>query len=136
MDTNDVLLRLYRRGGIDAAKVFLGGESEDQLDFPKAQQGGFAGGLFAIFVPSTDRLDRPEPKTDPQEIDASVAMQAPIELTHAQKVVFGMGSLLFRIERQAKGAVCVCRNVQDIERCLDTSALAAVLSSRRRGSYR
>ena len=51
---NDVLLRLYRRGGADAPRAFLEGEAKGQLDLPMAQQGGFVGGLFAIFVPSTD----------------------------------------------------------------------------------
>jgi hypothetical protein len=54
---NDVLLRLYRRGGADAPRAFLDGEDKGQLDLPMARQGGFAGGLFAIFVPSP----RPEP---------------------------------------------------------------------------
>src|SRR5262245_15082927 len=51
---NDVLLRLYRRGGSDAPKAFLEGEANGQLNLPMARQGGFAGGLFAIFIPSTD----------------------------------------------------------------------------------
>ena len=45
---NDVLLRLYRRG------AFLEGEGKGQLDLPTARQGRFAGGLFAIFVPSAN----------------------------------------------------------------------------------
>ena len=45
---NDVLLRLYRRGGADAPQAFLAGESKGQLDLPKAHQGRFAGGLFAL----------------------------------------------------------------------------------------
>ena len=49
---NDVLFRLFRRGGTDAPRAFLEGEGKGQLDFPMARQGGFAGGLFAIFVPS------------------------------------------------------------------------------------
>ena len=49
---NDVLLRLYRRSGTDAPRAFLEGEAKGHLDLPMAQQGGFAGGLFAIFVPS------------------------------------------------------------------------------------
>jgi membrane dipeptidase len=53
---NDVLLRLWRRGAPNAVKAFLEGETKGHLDFPKARQGGFAGGLFAIFVPSTDRV--------------------------------------------------------------------------------
>jgi hypothetical protein len=51
---NDVLLRLYRRGGTDAPRAFLEGEGNGQLDLPMARQGGFAGGLFAIFVPSAN----------------------------------------------------------------------------------
>src|SRR5688572_20796535 len=49
---NDILLRLFKRGGADAAQSFLTGEGKGQLDLPMARQGGFAGGLFAIFVPS------------------------------------------------------------------------------------
>lgn len=49
---NDVLLRLYQRSGTDAPRAFLEGEAKGHLDLPLAQQGGFAGGLFAIFVPS------------------------------------------------------------------------------------
>ena len=56
---NDVLLRLYRRSGTDAPRVFLQGEAEGHLDLPMAQQGGFAGGLFAIFVPSTNGASGP-----------------------------------------------------------------------------
>ena len=48
---NDVLLRLYRRGGTDVSRAFLEGDAKGQLDLPMASQGGFVGGLFAIFVP-------------------------------------------------------------------------------------
>ena len=39
----------------DAVSAFLQGEDKGQLDSPKAREGGFAGGLFAIFVPSTEK---------------------------------------------------------------------------------
>ena len=39
---NDVLLRLYRKE--DAAKAFMEGDGKGQLDFPRAREGGFAGG--------------------------------------------------------------------------------------------
>ena len=55
---NDALLRLYRRGGADGPRAFLDGEEKGHLDLPKAAQGGFAGGLFAVFVPSARRSDR------------------------------------------------------------------------------
>ena len=48
-------------------------------------------------------------------------------MTEAQRTVFSMVSLLYRIERQSQGRVRVCRTVDDIETCLDDAALAAVL---------
>src|SRR5258708_36271335 len=56
---NDILLRLYMRGGADAPRAFLDGETKGQLDLPKARQGGFAGGVFAIFVPSPGAASAP-----------------------------------------------------------------------------
>ena len=66
---NDVLLRLYRRGGTDVSRAFLEGEAKGQLDLPMARQGGFVGGLFAIFVPSSDGQNGPN---DEQPLNASV----------------------------------------------------------------
>jgi len=109
---NDVLLRLYRRGGPDAAAAFLGGEDQGHLDLRKARRGGFAGGLFAIFVPSPGRKAASPPAVD---------------VTDAQQTVFAMTSLLFRIERESRGRVRICRNVGDIESCLADDVLAAVL---------
>jgi membrane dipeptidase len=36
---NDVLLRLYRRGGTDAPQAFLEGEAKGQLDLPYGASG-------------------------------------------------------------------------------------------------
>ena len=128
---NDVLLRLWRRGVPDAVKTFLEGETEGQLDFPKAWQGGFAGGLFAIFAPSADHVPpayRPdEHKTASGENESSTIAPPRIALTLAQRAVFAMSALLFRMARESKGALRVCRNVEEIEHCLDGRVLAAVL---------
>jgi membrane dipeptidase len=48
-------------------------------------------------------------------------------LTQAQRAVFAMTALLFRIERESKGALRVCRNAQEIGECLEARVLAAVL---------
>ena len=52
---NDVLLRLYKRASAEAVTAFLDCEEKGQLDLAKARQGGFAGGLFAMFVPPPSR---------------------------------------------------------------------------------
>ena len=127
---NDVLLRLHMRGGADAVTAFLQGEEKGHLDLPKALKGGFAGGLFAIFVPSPKRKDRANGEAAPQETGSVVGNDpAPpaVDAAEAQRVVFAMASLLFRIERESNGRVRVCRTVADIESCLADGALAAVL---------
>jgi membrane dipeptidase len=120
---NDVLLRLNRRAGGDPVAAFLQGEDKGHLDLPKAQKGGFAGGLFAIFVPSPKRTNSETPSP---QISSEVAPPA-VDTAEAQRVVFAMASLLFRIERESQGRVRVCRTVGDIESCLAGDVLAAVL---------
>jgi membrane dipeptidase len=131
---NDALLRLYRRDSADAVAAFLRGEDKGHLDLPKARKGGFAGGLFAIFVPSPKRKDAADSATPAQETKSdtgSVVGNDPappaVEITEAQRVVFAMAALLYRIEREAEGRVRICRDVGDIESCLAGDVLAAVL---------
>jgi membrane dipeptidase len=116
---NDVLLRLHRRPGGDAAVAFLQGEDNGQLDLPKAREGGFAGGLFAIFVPSPER-QKPSGGETPSP-------ESHVDLAEAQRSVVAMAALLYRIESQSEGRVRVCRDAGDIERCVDDDVLAAVL---------
>src|SRR4029077_19554087 len=123
---NDVLLRLHRRAGGDPVAAFLQGEDKGQLDLPKARQGGFAGGLFAIFVPSPARK-KPSPSATPSPQFSSDPSPPSVDIAEAQRVVFAMAALLFRIERESQGRVRICRNVDDIESCLADGVLAPVL---------
>ena len=63
---NDVLLRLWLKKSEGAVRDFLDGDGEGQVDLPRLQKGGVAGGLFAIFpppditdFPDDDALNRP-----------------------------------------------------------------------------
>jgi membrane dipeptidase len=123
---NDALLRLHLRAGTDAARAFLEGEVKGQLDLPKAREGGFAGGLFAIFVPSPRKPKEPSAPDDVASV-ASVAFPPAVEATTAQRTVFAMASLLLRIEQESQGSVRICRTVAEIEQCLADSVLAPVL---------
>src|SRR3954462_14137525 len=125
---NDALLRLFMHEAADAPRAFIDGGRKGQLDLPMAVQGGFAGGLFAIFVPA------PSPPTARAENTAPVSstapgapMPPPLDLATAQAAVSSMASILIRIEREANGRLRVCRTADDIRHCIDTGVLAAVL---------
>ena len=137
---NDVLLRLYKRASADAVGAFLNGEEKGQLDLAKARRGGFAGGLFAMFVPSPSRKNGAKNAANngvqsaqaqgasgqaPADVTADPAPPT-VELNEAQRTVFAMLSLLYRIARDSEGRVRVCRDAKDIERCLKDDVLAAV----------
>ena len=124
---NDVLLRLYRRGGTDVSRAFLEGDAKGQLDLPMARQGGFVGGLFAIFVPSGDDHNGPNGETASQRVNSGARSALTVELAPAQRAVLSMVSLLLRIERNSTGRVRICRNVTDIQQALKDDVLAAVL---------
>jgi membrane dipeptidase len=132
---NDALLRLYRRGGDDAIAGFLHGTDKGQLDLAKARQGGFAGGLFAIFVPSPEKKEAEKKQTEKKEADgkavepnfAAAPSPPAVDAAAAQRSVNAMVSLAYRIERQAEGRLRVCRSVAEIERCFADDAVAAVL---------
>jgi membrane dipeptidase len=127
---NDVLLRLSRREGAEAVSAFLDGEEKGHLDLVKARQGGFAGGLFAIFVPSPERKSSSGGDASAKPSDSPIGNDPSppaVDMAVAQQTVFAMASLLFRIERESKGRLRVCRTAADIEKCLDDDVLAAVL---------
>ena len=108
---NDVLLRLHRRGGADAPRLFLEGAEKGHLDLPKATEGGFAGGLFAVFVPSPRQSDAPASETPGPNVETLPRTAAPVDLGSAQSVALGMISLLLRIEAESHGRVRICDGV-------------------------
>jgi membrane dipeptidase len=124
---NDVLLRLHRRGEGDAPRLFLEGASKGHLDLPKAAEGGFAGGLFAVFVPSPRQPDAPASETPGPVVDTMPRTAASVDLASAQSVALGMISLLLRIEAESDGRVRICRGIGDIAQCMKDGVLAAVL---------
>ncbi len=123
---NDVLLRLMRRGGKSPERAFLEGENAGHLDWPRMRAGGFAGGFFAVFVPSPEEpgLDIDAMMSQPRY---DVPLPSALDSSEAQRIALHMAALLMRIERSSKGQVEVCRSAAQIRRCIDSGVLASVL---------
>ncbi len=126
---NDVLLRLYRRGGADAAHSFMNGEIIDgkpagQLDYPRSMEAGFAGGFFAIFVPSAE-YGNPDDLMRLPSYDIPLPPQS--EFAFAQAATISMASHLFRIEAQSGGRLKVCRTASELRHSIKHNIMAAVL---------
>ena len=106
---NDTLLRLYRKG-LPVTAFFEHGE-DGHLDLPRARAGGFAGGLFACFVPSeSPDEDLPAPDRG--------GYQVPFPRTpgreRALAVVNALAARLERVARASGGEVVTCRTAAEI----------------------
>ena len=105
---NDTLLRLWQERLPEAA--FLTEGRAGHLDLPRARRGGFAGGLFACYVPSVRGAAGEEPRTP--------------DLAHAQRVTMALAARLRRLERLE--ALAVCRTAAEIRTAIAAGRLAAV----------
>ena len=56
---NDFLLRLYEHPD-QRETLWLKEGSEGHLDLPRMKKGGFAGGFYAIYIPSPIAHDAPD----------------------------------------------------------------------------
>jgi membrane dipeptidase len=122
---NDVLLRLYRKGRPGAESMFLEGCDGGHLDLPRMRAGGFGGGLFAVYVPSSVGGADPDGLMTQPRYDIPLAPT--IDAKSALPVANAMAALLFRIERASDGAVKVCRSAAEIRNCFASGILATVM---------
>ncbi len=114
---NDVLLRLGRPDGGGPGAFFERGD-RGHLDLPRAREGGFAGGFFAVWIPSPKK-QTPErtPRKLPPALDTAYALRQSVAAT----------AMLFRIEDRSDGKFRVVRSAAELQRCLDEKVMPAVL---------
>jgi membrane dipeptidase len=117
---NVVLLRLWSKKAGDPVAAFLKGDGEGHLDLPRMVKGGFAGGFFAIFVPSPQDADLHDDDDlnppDSHEVGQFAALAA----------TMSMASLLFRIEEASEGRLKVCRGAGEIRAAMAEGKIAAI----------
>ena len=113
---NDLLLKLWRRDD-GSGRVFLEGDGEGHLDLARCRAGGFAGGLFASFVPSPSAGSETSPSgLATGEIDPATAL----------RVTLAQAGRLMRLVEASKGALAFCTSVADIRRAMAEGRIACV----------
>ncbi len=127
---NDTLLHLALKSP-GTEEDFLTGR-EGHIDLPKAKAGGLAGGLFAMFVPSTKwKKDIRWRELGPDGPKKSKGWDVPIAGRVAQPTalnsVMAMVASLFRLQKLSKGQVKVVTTHRQLTSAMDGSRLAAVM---------
>lgn len=124
---NDVLLHLYifERG---KGRSFFVRSEHGHLDLPRAREGGFAGGFFAVFVPPDPSLPTSaEPPIIQTPTGYEIELSPPIDPSYAQRIAIGVTAILFRLEAESQGQVKVVRTTSELATCLREGVLASIL---------
>ncbi len=123
---NDFLLRLLRAPA-RREEIWLTGEGRGHLDLPRMKTAGFAGGFFAIYIPSPVAHDAPgfEAMMDRPPYD----MDLPALMGHdyAQPIALQMAAHLMWMERAAPGQFKICRTAGEVRACLAKGVIAAIM---------
>jgi len=124
---NDTLLHLYYadRGG---GRSFFTRSDKGHLDLPRAREGGFAGGFFAVFVrPDPAPPVSTEPAFTKTETGYEIELAAAIDPSYAQRTAIAVTAHLFRLEEESSGQVKVVRTADELIACLREGVLASIL---------
>ena len=124
---NDVLLSIYLPKNGQKPSFFNRNE-HGHIDWPRMREGGFAGGFFAVFVPSHSSSGK-HPGAAPDAENTAYAMPpaSPIDQVYAREITIkGMASL-FRLESQSDGQFSVVRTAHELDTSLEIGVTAAVL---------
>ncbi len=123
---NDFLLRLMFNAE-RREDIWLGETGEGHLDLQRLKKAGFAGGLFAIFVPPIS--DGPPPDFAALMANPPYDLPMPPLMDHAQAqpMALTMAGLFHWMERSAPHAFKVCRNADDIRASMERDLIAGLL---------
>jgi membrane dipeptidase len=123
---NDLLLRLWQDPG-RRDEIFLTGEGKGHLDLPRMKAAGFAGGFFAIYLPSPIPHDAPDYQERMRNPPYDLPLPDPIPFAEAIKTASAMAGHLLWMEGAARGALKLCRKASEVRDCLARGTIAAIM---------
>ncbi|TMV94066.1 membrane dipeptidase [Thioclava sp. BHET1] len=121
---NDFLLRLLHDRAARET-TWLTQTGEGQLDLPRMKAGGFAGGFFAVYIPSPKAHDAPDLQSLLREPPFALPLPEPVPYEHALPIAMEMAGHLLWMERS--GHLSICRTVADIRAAMAAGRIAAIL---------
>ena len=123
---NDFLLRLLHAPA-DRETIWLTGNGEGHLDLPRMRAGAFAGGFFAIYIPSPEAHDAPDYQAMMDMPPYDLPLPELIGHEAAQPVALAMAGHLLWMERASKGAFKLCRTVAELRACLASGTISGIM---------
>ena len=123
---NDILYRMDTNPA-GREDLWLRGIGAGHLDLPRMQKAGFAGGFFAVYIPSPMEGDAESflqsMNNPPYDLPLPDLIGADEALPKAMRLI---GHLQW-MERAANGAFKICRTARELRDCLRDGVVSAIL---------
>lgn len=123
---NDFLLRLLEHPD-QRDSLWLTEGREGHLDLPRMKKGGFAGGFFAIYIPSPVAHDAPDYMAAMENPPFALPLADLIDHKTAQPIALAKAGHLMWMERASQGAFNICRTVAELRDCLARGVVSGIL---------
>ena len=123
---NDIVLKIAAAGAA-RDRLWLQGEGAGHLDLPRMLAHGFAGGFFAVYIPSPETADVAAYHSLMDSPPYDVPLPALIDHKTAQPVAVEMLGHLLWMERASEGRFRWCRTVGEIRAAMAAGAVAGVI---------
>lgn len=123
---NDILLRLLEAPDNREA-IWLTGEGKGHLDLPRMKAGGFAGGFFAIYLPSPIAHDSAAYRAAMETPPYSLPLPDLISAQEGLAPAFAAAGLLIWMERSSQGAFKICRTAAELRDCLNSAVVSGIM---------
>src|SRR5438309_8865993 len=131
---NDVLSRLLdaeraqlrsvgTTGLTTGQRRFFERSDQGHIDLPRAREGGFAGGLFSIYVSADPQAAPPAGPVLGETAGLKIKFPRALELGYAQRMALAELGILHRLQRDSSGQLRVVRTIDDLRVCVRDSVL-------------
>lgn len=122
---NDVFHKLYEQDG--ECNAFFTGREGGHLDYPRAKRVGFAGGLFAIYVPNPPSVPDAKSRLRETPDGYQVEIAPPLDYSYAHRTALDMIQLAHRLVEISQGKMRLVKTTGGVKDCLCQGSMAAVL---------
>lgn len=123
---NDIVLKIDAAG--DARdRLWLHGEGAGHLDLPRMLTHGFAGGFFAVYIPSPETVDLDAFHHAMDNPPYDIPLPALITHTTAQPIAARMLGHLLWMERASNGRFRWCRSAAEIRAAMAEGVVAGII---------
>jgi membrane dipeptidase len=123
---NDLVLKLAAAGP-ERGALWLEGKGAGHLDLPRMRASGFAGGFFAVYIPSPEKADAPDYHAMMEKPPYALPLPDLIDHHAAQPVAVEMLGQLLWMERASLGQFRWCRTVGEIRAAMADGVIAGVM---------